>query len=73
MSLMAEVKLAGVGGVKSAAYAFPVTCGEVENTLVESAISENPVIDVAAAGLTPMLPVTAEVGTVEIPLLARMA
>jgi hypothetical protein len=27
---------------------------------------------VAAAGLTPMFPVTAEVGTVEIPLFARI-
>jgi hypothetical protein len=39
---------------------------------VESAVKENPVMKVAAAGLTPMFPVTAEVGTVEIPLFARI-
>jgi len=36
---------------------LPVTCGEVENTFVESAISENPVMKVAAAGLMPRFPV----------------
>lgn len=50
---------------------MPVTCGEVENTFVESAVSEKPVMNVAAAGLTPRSPVIAEVGTVEIPLFAR--
>jgi hypothetical protein len=50
-----------------------VTCGEVENTFVESAINENPVIKVAAAGLSPRSPVIAEVGTFEIPLFARIA
>ena len=44
---------------------------EVENTLVESATSEKPVRKVAAAGLTPMLPVTIDVGTLEIAVLAR--
>jgi hypothetical protein len=45
---------------------------EVENVLVESAFSENPVMRVPAAGLMPRFPVTAEAGTVEIPLLARI-
>jgi hypothetical protein len=40
---------------------------------VESAVNEKPVIDVAAAGLTPMFPVMAEVGTVEIPVFASIA
>ena len=51
---------------------MPVTCGELENTFVASAPSENPVMKVAAAGLTPMFPVTAAVGTVDIPLSARI-
>jgi hypothetical protein len=51
---------------------LPVICGEVENTFVESAINENPVMKVAAAGLIPRFPVTAEVGTVDIPLFARI-
>ena len=36
-------------------------------------ISLKPVMKEAAIGLTPMSPVMAEVGTVEMPLLARMA
>jgi hypothetical protein len=36
-------------------------------------VSEKPVMKVAAAGLTPMSPVMADAGTLEIPLLARMA
>jgi hypothetical protein len=56
-----------------AAYTLPVTCDEVEKTLVESAINENPVMYVAATGLTPIFPVTAEVDAVEIPLFARIA
>jgi len=39
---------------------------------VASALNENPVMKVAAAGLTPRLPVTAAVGTVDIPLSARI-
>lgn len=34
--------------------------------------TENPVRNVPEAGLTPMLPVTAEAGTVEMPLSARI-
>jgi hypothetical protein len=49
-----------------------VTWGEVENTFVESAVNPNPVMAVAVTGLTPMFPVMADVGTVEMPLLARM-
>src|SRR4051795_9187334 len=73
MSAIAMVRLAGVGSAKSEAYTLPVTCGELENTLVASAVNEKPVMKVAAAGLTPTFPVTAEVGTVEIALFARMA
>ena len=40
-------------------------CGEVANTLVESATSEKPVMKLAAAGLSPMSPVTTEFGTLE--------
>jgi hypothetical protein len=39
---------------------------------VASAWSENPVMKDAAAGLIPISPVTAELGTVEIPVLARI-
>jgi hypothetical protein len=65
--------LDGVGGVSSAAYTLPVTCVEVENTVEESAINENPVMKVPAEGLRPRFPVMAEAGTVEIALLARIA
>lgn len=44
-----------------------------QNTFVESITSANPVRAVPAAGLTAMLPVIAEVGTVEMPLLETMA
>jgi hypothetical protein len=72
MSSTAVVRLEAVGGASSAAYTFPVTCVEVENVFVESAIKVNAVMEVAAAGLTPRFPVTAEVGTVEMPLFARI-
>jgi hypothetical protein len=72
MSATAVVKLEGVGDASLAAYTFPVTCGDRENRFVASAINENPVMYVAAAGLTPKLPVMADAGTVEIPLLARI-
>jgi hypothetical protein len=39
---------------------------------VASAVNANPVMDVAAAGLTPRSPVMTEGGTVEIPLFARI-
>jgi hypothetical protein len=64
---MAMVRAEGIGAVWSAAYAFPVTCGEVENKFVESAMSENPVMKVAAAGLIPKFPVIDAVGTMKIP------
>lgn len=48
-----------------AAYILPVTCGAVANVFEESIVSENPVMKDAAAGLTPISPVIAEVGTVE--------
>jgi DNA/RNA endonuclease G (NUC1) len=49
-----------------------VTWLEVENALVASATKENPVMYVAATGLTAILPVMADGGTVEIPLAARI-
>ena len=72
MSPTAVVRVEGVGEVLLAAYTFPVTCRDRENRFVASAINENPVTYVAAAGLTPRLPVMADAGTVEIPLLARI-
>jgi hypothetical protein len=51
---------------------LPVTCGEVANVVVESAVSEKPVTYVAAAGLQPMSPVMTDAGTVSMPALARM-
>jgi hypothetical protein len=47
MSPTAVVRFAGVGGAWSAAWTFPTTWGEVENTRVASAISANPVTDAA--------------------------
>jgi hypothetical protein len=55
-----------------AAYTFPLTCEDVENTFVESMINANPVMAVSVMGLTPMFPVMAEVPVVEIPLFARI-
>src|SRR5438445_8963358 len=72
MSLTEVVMFEGVGTAKFAAKICPVTCGELENTFVASAVREKPVMNVAAAGLTPMLPVIAEVGTVEMAVFARM-
>src|SRR6187549_136903 len=50
---------------------FPVTCAEVAKTPEPSTVRPKPVIAVAAAGLSPRLPVIADVGTVEITDLAR--
>ena len=55
-----------------AANIFPVTKGEVENTFEGSAVSEKPVMKLAAAGLTPISPVTAVVPVVEIADFARI-
>ena len=52
---------------------MPVTCGEVENTFEASRVNEKPVIPVAEIGLTPISPVMAEGGTVEIPAWDRIA
>jgi hypothetical protein len=73
MSLTAVVRLEGVGDVYVAAYTLPVTCGELAKVPVESAVSEKPVMYVAAAGLQPMSPVMTDSGTVSMPVLARMA
>ena len=50
-----------------------MTCVDVENTFVLSALSEKPVMYVAAAGLMPTLPVMTAVGTVEMPPFERSA
>ena len=55
-----------------AAKTFPVTELEVENTFVLSAINEKPVMKLAAAGLSPMSPVTMDPVTLEIPVFARI-
>ena len=45
-----------VAGSIDGGYTCPVTCVAIEYTFVGSAINENPVMAVAAIGLTPMLP-----------------
>ena len=52
---------------------MPVTCVDVENVLDESRTRLKPVMAVAAMGLTPMSPVMSDAGTVETPVLVRMA
>jgi hypothetical protein len=46
---------------------------DVENSPEESRVNEKPVLASASMGETPMSPVIAEVGTVEMPLFARIA
>jgi hypothetical protein len=50
-----------------------VTWLDVENWFEESAISAQPVMAVAAIGLTPMLPKMAQGTTLVMPVLLRMA
>lgn len=50
---------------------MPVTCGEVAKPVF--VVSEKPVMKVWAAGLTPMSPVMADGGTVEMAALAKTA
>jgi hypothetical protein len=50
-----------------------VTNEDVENTFVASAIKSNPVMELAAAGLTPILPVIAVTPVVETPVFVRIA
>jgi hypothetical protein len=50
-----------------------VTCVEVENCVEGSIVKIKPVMAPEAMGETAMLPVIAELGTVEMPLFARMA
>src|SRR3954463_7652959 len=69
---MAAVRFAGVGTAYSGAYIFPTTGEEVDAAPPAGSVEENPVRKLAAAGLTPMLPVTAEVGTFVTAVLARM-
>jgi hypothetical protein len=52
---------------------LPVNCVDVENCPEESSTKSKPVMAVAAVDETPMSPVIAEVGTVEMPFFARMA
>jgi hypothetical protein len=52
---------------------LPLICEDVENCVEESNVKEKPVMAVDVAGATPMSPVISEVGTVEMPVSARMA
>src|ERR1039457_3946484 len=69
---MAVVRLTGVGSAKPGAYTFPVIWADVANGLPAVRSKANPVMAVAPMGLTPISPVIAEVGIVEIPDLARI-
>jgi len=62
----------GVGLAYDAAKISPVTWVDVENVPLESSASEKPVMKVAAAGLSPMFPVIADVGTLVTPVSARI-
>ncbi len=48
-------------------------CEDVENCVEESRFKSKPVMADAAMGETAMLPLISEVGTVEMPVFARMA
>lgn len=50
---------------------MPVTSDEVAKVFVASATNPNPVIKLAAAGLTPMSPTMAVVPVVEMPVFAK--
>src|ERR1700752_3031725 len=51
---------------------FPVTCGDVANAPPAGRTCANPVKKLAAAGLKPIFPVIADVGTFEVADLARI-
>jgi hypothetical protein len=68
MFATAVANVTGVGAEYDEAKTSPTTWSDVENTPVDERVSWNPVKKVAAAGLTPMFPVMAEEGTVEIPV-----
>ena len=55
-----------------AAYTFPVTSDERAKVFVLSMINPNPVMYVAAAGLTPMFPTIDVVPVLEMPAFVRM-
>mmetsp|Transcript_17373 Transcript_17373/g.58686 ORF Transcript_17373/g.58686 Transcript_17373/m.58686 type:complete len:229 (-) Transcript_17373:509-1195(-) len=73
MSSMAVIMFFGVGDTSSNANILPVTCGDVANVPDESAIFEKPVNAAPVIGLMPRSPVMDESGTVETPVLARIA
>jgi hypothetical protein len=50
-----------------------VICEAVENCVEESRVKSKPVMAEEAMGETAMSPVMSEIGTVEIPVFARMA
>jgi hypothetical protein len=52
---------------------LPVTWEDVENSPEESNVKVKPVMAAEAMGETAMLPVISEMGTVEMPVFARMA
>src|ERR1039458_6911177 len=72
MSSTARPRSEGLQPEQSEAKSFPTTCPDVENVFVGSMVSEKPVMPPRAIGLTPMLPVTTDWGTVEIPDFARI-
>jgi hypothetical protein len=73
MSLTAALRYPGVGTLLSAPKALPVSWEDVENCVEESRVKEKPVMAVEAMGETAMSPVISEMGTVEMPVFARMA
>src|SRR5450759_3148553 len=61
--------------IRDSAYTFPVTRvdgTDVENVFVASITNPNPVMKLAAAGLTPISPVIAVVPVVETDVFARI-
>lgn len=73
ISRTAVVKRPGVGRASVDPITRPFTCVEVQNCLLTSWTRLNPVTEVIVAGLTPTLPLTAELGTEETPVSARTA
>jgi len=73
ISRTATVKRPGVGRASVAPIKRPFTCVEVQNCLLVSWTRLKPVREVAVAGLVPTLPLTAESGTVDTPVSARIA
>jgi hypothetical protein len=73
MSKTAIPKAVATARLYSGAVASPVICVDVEKSLPRTLVKLKPVMAVASMGETAMSPVMAEAGTVEIPVLARIA